>query len=126
MGTGRVVVWKQFAVTHSFTLENSFYGYDYGDDNAHEFTEDDYSAVGSKFCSALYEFYFVWKQIQRELNVTKGWLKPRVLNEMTGVPAAQLLEEEQARKKKEEDKLKAVEAYKSFLAKFFGATIPVA
>mmetsp|Transcript_40431 Transcript_40431/g.61677 ORF Transcript_40431/g.61677 Transcript_40431/m.61677 type:complete len:100 (-) Transcript_40431:348-647(-) len=26
-GTGRVVVWKQFEVTNSFTLENSFYGY---------------------------------------------------------------------------------------------------
>jgi len=75
-------------VTHSFTLENSFYGYDFGDDNAKEYSESDYSSVGKKFCSALHEFYFVWKQIERELNVTKGWLKPRVLNEMTGVPAA--------------------------------------
>ena len=31
IGTGRVVMWKQLQVTHSFTLENSFYGYEYGD-----------------------------------------------------------------------------------------------
>ena len=31
LGTGRVVVWKEFEVTNSFTLENSFHGYDYGD-----------------------------------------------------------------------------------------------
>jgi hypothetical protein len=30
MGTGRVVVWKEFEVTNSFTLENSFHGYDHG------------------------------------------------------------------------------------------------
>jgi len=31
LGTGRVVAWKQFQVTHSFTLENSFFGYQYGE-----------------------------------------------------------------------------------------------
>ena len=30
LGTARVVVWKDFRVMNSFTLENSFYGYDYG------------------------------------------------------------------------------------------------
>jgi hypothetical protein len=30
LGTARVVVWKQFKVTNSFTLENSFFGFDYG------------------------------------------------------------------------------------------------
>jgi hypothetical protein len=27
MGTGRIVVWDQFGVTNSFTLESSFFGY---------------------------------------------------------------------------------------------------
>ena len=30
LGTARVIVWKEFGVTNSFTLENSFYGYEYG------------------------------------------------------------------------------------------------
>lgn len=43
--------------------------------------------------------------------MTNGWLKPRVLIEKTGVPAAQLLQEELARKKKDEQKLQAIEQY---------------
>ncbi len=42
IGTGRVVAWKQFMITHSFTMENSFYGYDFGDEDCREFSEDDY------------------------------------------------------------------------------------
>jgi len=42
------------------------------------------------------------------LQVTNGWLKPKVLFEKTGVPAAQLLNEELAKKKKEETKLVAI------------------
>lgn len=49
---------------------------------------DDYLQVGSKFCESVYELHFVWKQIQRELQVTNGWLKPKVLFEKTGIPAA--------------------------------------
>ena len=45
---------------------------------------------------AIYEMHFLWKQIRRELQITHGWLKPRTLNEMTGVPAAQLMAEETA------------------------------
>jgi len=42
------------------------------------------------------------------LQVTNGWLKPKVLFEKTGVPAAQLLNEELAKKKKEEMKHAAI------------------
>ncbi len=88
VGTGRVVAWKQFSITHSFTLETSFFGYDFGDDETREFSEEDYYCVGTKFCDSILDFYYVWKQIRRELNLTNGWLKPKVLNEKTGVPAA--------------------------------------
>jgi hypothetical protein len=88
IGTARVVAWKQFAITHSFTLETSFYGYDFGDEESREFSEEDYLTLGSKLCDSIYELFSVWKQIRRELNLTHGWLKPRVLNEKTGVPAA--------------------------------------
>ena len=56
----------------------------------------DYYTVGTKFVLAIYEMHYMWKQIQRELQITNGWLKPRTLNEMTGVPAAQILAEEAA------------------------------
>ena len=39
--------------------------------------------------------------------------------EITGVPAAQLLNEEMQRKKKEDMKKKAIEQYEQFLKKFY-------
>ena len=32
--------------------------------------------------------HFLWKDIRKELKITNGWLKPRKLFEVTGVPAA--------------------------------------
>jgi hypothetical protein len=37
-------------VTHSFTLENSFYGYDFGEDAHKLFEISDYEEVGIKLC----------------------------------------------------------------------------
>jgi len=67
IGTGRVVAWKQFQITHSFTLENSFYGYERGEDEVVEFSVEDYQGIGAKFAESIYEMHFVWKQIRREL-----------------------------------------------------------
>lgn len=111
IGTARIVAWKQFQITHSFTLENSFYGYSLGEDENRVFTPEDYSDIGVKFTMSIYEMHFLWKQIRRELQVTHGWLKPRTLNEMTGVPAAQIMAEEAAQQKEEERKKKAIEQY---------------
>lgn len=119
IGTGRVVAWKQFLITHSFTLENSFLGYDIGDGQFKLFHEDDYKKVGHKFCQSVNELHFMWKAIKRELQVTNGWLKPRTLIEMTGKPAAQIVADEQNRKRKEENKKKAIEQYEQFLRRFY-------
>lgn len=67
--------------------------------------------------------HFVWKQIKRELQITNGWLKPKVLFETTGVPAAQLLAEELDRKKKAELKQQAIEQYQLFLKKYYNSTV---
>jgi hypothetical protein len=75
-------------ITHSFTLESSFYGYDFGEDEHRHFTHKEYADVGAKFCSSIYELHFLWKSIRNELKLTNGWLKPRKLIEITGVPAA--------------------------------------
>ena len=109
IGTARIVAWKQFQITHSFTLENSFYGHDMGEDDSKIFTIDDYNNVGLKFMLSIYDMHSLWKQIKRELQITHGWLKPRTLNEMTGTPAAQILAEEAAQAKEEERRKKAIE-----------------
>lgn len=125
IGTARIVAWKQFQITHSFTLENSFYGFDVGEDEDRIFTQEDYKNVGLKFTMSIYEMHFLWKQIKRELQVTHGWLKPRTLNEMTGVPAAQIMHEETALLKEEERKKKAIEQYEQFLKTFYKSSKPI-
>lgn len=52
MGTGRVVVWKEFEVTNSFTLENSFHGYDHGN-VFKEFELNDLINLGRDFVTAI-------------------------------------------------------------------------
>lgn len=83
LGTGRVVVWKDFEVTNSFTLENSFYGYDYGE-AFKEFTVDELKKLGSDMMLAINQYQNVLLEIQKELNITRGWLKPKRLLEVTG------------------------------------------
>ena len=73
---------------------------------------------------AIYEMHFLWKQIRRELQITHGWLKPRTLNEMTGVPGAQLMAEETAQIKEDERKKKAIEQYEEFLKTYYKSGPP--
>jgi len=86
LGTGRVVVWKEFEVTNSFTLENSFHGYDYGDD-FRNFHVDDFRKLGADLFSSLQQYQKALDHLQKELELTKGWLKPKRLLEVTGKSA---------------------------------------
>jgi hypothetical protein len=60
---------------------------------------------------ALIEYRVCIKQIEKELIETKGWLKPKLLLEVTGTPAAQKIAEELADKAKKELKMKKIEEY---------------
>lgn len=111
VGTARVIVWKELGVTNSFTLESSFFGYLRGTDLV-SFDPSAYSLIGESLMRALIEYRICIKQIEKELIETKGWLKPKLLLEMTGTPAAQKIAEEQADKVKKELKAKKIEEYK--------------
>jgi hypothetical protein len=52
MGTARVVVWKEFEVTNSFTLENSFHGFDYGE-SFKEFGVNDFKTLGIEILNSV-------------------------------------------------------------------------
>eukprot|EP00347_Sterkiella_histriomuscorum_P012087 403369941 len=95
LGTARIVVWKEFSVTNSFTLENSFFGYDYGiDGEIREFKVVDYHELGCEIARSIWEYKELSVQIQKELNLTKGWLKPKLLLQVTGIPAVDRIKEE--------------------------------
>ena len=112
LNTARVIVWKEFKVTNSFTLESSMYAYTMGTEVT-RFTEREYSQIGEALMLALYEYQLIIGQLQKEMGVNKGWLKPGRLAELAGTPAADLLRQEieeaneDAKKKERRDKGKA-------------------
>ena len=54
--TGRVVVWKEFNIINSFTLEASFCGSTSGKFSDCHFTPNQYRDIGKTFCTTLLEF----------------------------------------------------------------------
>ena len=114
LGTARVVVWREFGVTNSFTLESSFFGYALGAETV-AFDKRLYRETGASLGRALAQYKLLLKQIEKELALTNGWLKPKLLLEVTGTPAAEKLASEIAQKLKEEKKRKQIESYKQQL-----------
>ncbi len=49
------MLWKQFNIRHSYTLETSIYGYMLGN-SCIPFTRDNYFSIADSFLSALIEF----------------------------------------------------------------------
>ena len=91
--TARVVVWKELSVTNSFTLESSFYGYLRGD-KILPYTDNDYEKIGVCFLTSLLEYIRMLKQLEFELAITKGCLKPSQIAQLTGTPAADIIKKE--------------------------------
>jgi hypothetical protein len=81
-------------------LESSFFGYKRGDE-IRLFTIKDYYEIGYTFLKSLAEYYYVLKGLERELILTKGWLKPSRLLALTGALAAEELVKKLAQEKRE-------------------------
>ena len=101
LGTGRVVIWKEFSVTNSFTLETSFHAYRKGHDMV-EFQEQDYLSFATHIVDSLWKYSALIEQFEQELGLNGGWLKPGKLKEMTGIPAQQVAVMEQEEMMKRE------------------------
>jgi len=103
--TARVVVWKEFGVTNSFTLESSFYGYYRGKEIA-QFEPKNYYELGSALLESFVEYYYVLKSLEKEFIITKGWLKPSRLLAVTGNLAADVLAQKITKEKEEQRRKK--------------------
>jgi hypothetical protein len=114
LGTARVIVWKEFGVTNSFTLENSFFGSEIGK-QLQRFTPEHYMNIGQCMGKAFNEYRILIKSIEKEIALTNGWLKPKLLLEVTGTPAAEKIANEMAQKVKDDKKRRQIEEYKASL-----------
>jgi len=88
--TARVIIWKEFKVVNSFTLESSQYGYMVGN-KLEKFTEKAYTELAHSFMSALNEYKKLLKELHNELSGQNNWLRPCHLQELAGIPAADLI-----------------------------------
>eukprot|EP01022_Parablepharisma_sp_SALTPOND_P035819 TRINITY_DN966_c0_g1_i1.p1 TRINITY_DN966_c0_g1~~TRINITY_DN966_c0_g1_i1.p1 ORF type:complete len:817 (+),score=44.79 TRINITY_DN966_c0_g1_i1:3330-5780(+) len=66
LNTARVIIWKEFGVINSFTLESSQYAYNIGEEVV-RFTEKDYLKVATGFMEALHEYGRLLDQLQTEM-----------------------------------------------------------
>eukprot|EP00826_Nyctotherus_ovalis_P006528 TRINITY_DN11560_c0_g1_i1.p1 TRINITY_DN11560_c0_g1~~TRINITY_DN11560_c0_g1_i1.p1 ORF type:complete len:426 (-),score=99.81 TRINITY_DN11560_c0_g1_i1:404-1681(-) len=99
VNTARVIVWKEFKVTNSFTLESSMFAYTLGEEIA-MFQERDYFRLGESLVTALNDYLKLNAHIQELADGAKAGR----LVELTGVPAADLLRLEIQEYKAEEKK----------------------
>lgn len=100
LGTGRVVVWKELGITNSFTLETSFHGASCaGEIKKYGVTE--LEELAGELLQSLLEYTSLLRQIEKEMYLNHGWLKPSRLKELTGTPAQEVLEREMERHRKD-------------------------
>ncbi len=103
MSTARVIVWREFKVANSFTLESSMYAYTIGDELV-RFSEREYSEIGEALMHALNDYRILLDEFQEDTIGGKDWLKSSKLLELSGVPAADLLKNEIREDREEEGK----------------------
>lgn len=106
--TARVVVWNDFKVMNSFTLETSMYGYKVKDaiktgqrdyemkkmkTVSRQLQLIDFSSVGVSLLKTMLQYVDLEIQLEKEFKNTGGWLKKKKLNEMAGETARQKQED---------------------------------
>ena len=101
---------------NSFTLENSFYGYDHGP-QTRVYTQDIYRAIGASVAHTLNDYRTCLAQIRSEMVQSRGWLKPIRLKEITGAPAAEVLANEMKEKRRKEKRDAYIRNYDERVAK---------
>ena len=95
--TARVVVWNEFKVTNSFTLETSMYGKRETQDlEKRKKVEEikqleilDFDSIGVSLLTTIKNYMILEKQLESESRKTGGWLTKRKLDEVTGENARQ-------------------------------------
>lgn len=103
--TARVVVWNEFKVMNSFTLETSMYGMQTkdavarGEQSYHKATKlktvsrqltlEDFKSIGISLLTCINQYIDLEIQLEKEYMATGGWLKKKKLDQMAGETARQ-------------------------------------
>mmetsp|Transcript_5071 Transcript_5071/g.7655 ORF Transcript_5071/g.7655 Transcript_5071/m.7655 type:complete len:234 (+) Transcript_5071:3048-3749(+) len=100
--TARVVVWNEFKVTNSFTLETSMHGKQkinhFGKTRRQgkvmQFTDEDFKSIGLNLLRSFRQYGYLETELEKEFKSTGGWLKKKKLDEFTGETARKKIEQQ--------------------------------
>ncbi|CDW76366.1 zinc carboxypeptidase family protein [Stylonychia lemnae] len=111
LNTARVVCWNELKITNSFTLEASLYGkqdskQDDGFQEILQMTIKDYHDLGESFLNSISQYNNLEPELEQEFQQTNGWLKVSKLNDVTGKPAREKVQEENNLTVKKSQRLK--------------------
>lgn len=106
--TARVVVWNEFKVTNSFTLETSMYGKKMKDavlrndqttkklkTVSRQLTLEDFQSIAFSLLNSINQYIELEIQLEKEYMATGGWLKKKLLDQMAGETAREQKERDQ-------------------------------
>ena len=82
------------------------FGYEDADGQVKPFWERDMRELGEVLVKGLYTYTKMLKELERELKLTNGWLKPSKMKELTGHLATEQLKQNQLMKKLEQKSAK--------------------
>ena len=84
--TARVVVWNEFKVINSFTLECSMFGKTLEQPNGRnlitQLTDEDFQNIAVNLVKSIRQLSQMDGELVKELTSTKGWLKKKKLDEL--------------------------------------------
>lgn len=95
-----MVVWNDFKVTNSFTLETSMYGRLVQESAYHrrgtveQLKPEDFENIGLNLLKTFKQYIIVEKHLEKELHSNGGWLKKKKVDEMVGMTARQKMQQE--------------------------------
>ena len=95
-----MVVWNDFKVTNSFTLETSMYGRLAQESAYHrrgtveQLKPEDFYSIGLNLLKTFKQYIIVEKHLEKELHSNGGWLKKKKVDEMVGMTARQKMQQE--------------------------------
>jgi hypothetical protein len=101
--TARVVVWNEFKVTNSFTLETSQYGMRIDQSqksvvkrrgNCIQLLKNNFDDIGVNLLVAFRQFSIIEAKLAKDLKKNGGWFKKKTLDEVTGQSARSKLDQQ--------------------------------
>ena len=93
-----MVIWNEFKVTNSFTLETSQFGQKLQQGTKSkkgsciQLFQEDFNNIGINLLQSINKFVLIELKLQKDLKKNGGWFKKKILDQITGQSARSKLD----------------------------------